>query len=144
VQVIRRGGDHLLSLIEGTLDIARIESGKLALQVAPMRFAEHAVLADLFELQARPRAWLPLRRARQPAGGGAGRRKAPAPDPINLLGNAVKFTAQGSVTLRCAMRARWRRSSDRHRPRHDRTSWSASSSPCARGSRRARAAPAWA
>jgi signal transduction histidine kinase len=35
VSVIRRGGDHLLSLIEGTLDIARIESGKLTLDVRP-------------------------------------------------------------------------------------------------------------
>jgi signal transduction histidine kinase len=59
VQVIRRGGEHLLSLIEGTLDIARIESGKLALQVAPMRFAEGMQsLAGLFELQAQPRAWI--------------------------------------------------------------------------------------
>ena len=33
VSVIRRGGDHLLSLIEGTLDIARIEGGKLTLDV---------------------------------------------------------------------------------------------------------------
>ncbi|HSM22267.1 MAG TPA: histidine kinase dimerization/phospho-acceptor domain-containing protein, partial [Rubrivivax sp.] len=31
VQVIRRGGEHLLGLIEGTLDIARIEAGKLRL-----------------------------------------------------------------------------------------------------------------
>jgi hypothetical protein len=35
VNVIRRGGEHLLSLIEGTLDIARIEAGKLTL--APSR-----------------------------------------------------------------------------------------------------------
>ncbi len=32
--VIQRGGDHLLSLIEGTLDIARIEGGKLTLETA--------------------------------------------------------------------------------------------------------------
>jgi signal transduction histidine kinase len=31
INVIRRSGDHLLSVIEGTLDIARIEGGKLAL-----------------------------------------------------------------------------------------------------------------
>ncbi len=34
------GGDHLLSLIEGTLDIARIESGKLSLDVKPVRLDE--------------------------------------------------------------------------------------------------------
>ena len=53
VHVIRRGGEHLLSLIEGTLDIARIESGKLTLDVAPMRFADGLhEMASLFELQA--------------------------------------------------------------------------------------------
>src|SRR6218665_1149453 len=53
VHVIRRGGEHLLSLIEGTLDIARIESGKLALEVTPMRFADGLrEMASLFELQA--------------------------------------------------------------------------------------------
>lgn len=102
VSVIRRGGDHLLSLIEGTLDIARIESGKLALDVRPMRFAEGlAEIARLFELQAAGRGLafrfdvvgtLPAvvradeKRLRQIL--------------INLLGNAIKFTASGTVTLR--------------------------------------------
>ncbi|MBC7938736.1 MAG: hybrid sensor histidine kinase/response regulator, partial [Chitinophagaceae bacterium] len=40
VGVIRRGGEHLLSLIEGTLDIARIEGGKLALDPQPMRLRD--------------------------------------------------------------------------------------------------------
>src|SRR6185295_4121194 len=53
VSVIRRGGDHLLSLIEGTLDIARIEGGKLTLDVKPMRFQECVQqIARMFELQA--------------------------------------------------------------------------------------------
>ncbi|MCW5234492.1 hybrid sensor histidine kinase/response regulator [Verminephrobacter eiseniae] len=102
VHVIRRGGEHLLSLIEGTLDIARIESGKLALEVTPMRFADGLrEMASLFELQAaakglafrfEPQGVLPEvvradeKRLRQIL--------------INLLGNAIKFTTQGQVTLR--------------------------------------------
>ncbi|MFN7727270.1 MAG: ATP-binding protein, partial [Rubrivivax sp.] len=102
VSVIRRGGDHLLSLIEGTLDIARIEGGKLALNVRPMRFADGlAEIAHLFELQAAGRGLqfsfeveghLPAvvradeKRLRQIL--------------INLLGNALKFTAAGRVALR--------------------------------------------
>ena len=102
VAVIRRGGEHLLSLIEGTLDIARIESGKLALQVQPMQFAAGLQeMAGMFELQAaakglafhyEPEGTLPEwvrtdeKRLRQIL--------------FNLLGNAIKFTARGSVTLR--------------------------------------------
>jgi len=102
VHVIRRGGEHLLSLIEGTLDIARIESGKLTLDVAPMRFADGLhEMASLFELQAAAKGLaftfdvqgvIPEvvraddKRLRQIL--------------INLLGNAVKFTSQGTVTLR--------------------------------------------
>ncbi|MCJ7799796.1 MAG: hybrid sensor histidine kinase/response regulator, partial [Polaromonas sp.] len=53
VSVIKRGGEHLLSLIEGTLDIARIEAGKLSLDVGPMHFADCVhEMAGMFELQA--------------------------------------------------------------------------------------------
>jgi len=102
VAVIKRGGEHLLTLIEGTLDIAHIEAGKLRLNAKPMHFAELiSELADMFELQAaekglafhfEPSGSLPEvvradeRRVRQII--------------INLLGNAIKFTAAGQVTLR--------------------------------------------
>ncbi|OYU42628.1 MAG: hypothetical protein CFE44_22940 [Burkholderiales bacterium PBB4] len=99
VHVIKRGGEHLLSLIEGTLDMAQIESGKLTLNVKPMQFASGMEeLASMFELQAEDKGlafqyevqggvpqWVRAdeRRVRQIC--------------INLLGNAIKFTAQGSV-----------------------------------------------
>ena len=102
VHVIRRGGEHLLSLIEGTLDIARIESGKLTLDVAPMRFADGLhEMAGLFELQAAAKGL-----AFQFDVQGVIPEVVRADDKrlrqilINLLGNAIKFTARGTVTLR--------------------------------------------
>ena len=102
VSVIRRSGDHLLSLIEGTLDIARIEGGKLTLDMRPLDFPGFVQeIVAMFEPQARgkgisfdyqPHGELPAsvrsdaRRLRQIL--------------INLLGNAVKFTASGGVVLR--------------------------------------------
>ncbi|MCW7541692.1 ATP-binding protein [Aquabacterium sp. A7-Y] len=102
VSVIRRGGDHLLSLIEGTLDIARIESGKLTLELKPMRFAEGLrEMVRMFELQAAGKG---LAFTYEPSG--------PVPEVVradekrvrqillNVLGNAVKFTSAGQVRLR--------------------------------------------
>jgi len=104
VQVIRRGGEHLLGLIEGTLDIARIEAGKLRLEPRPLRL--RALLDELTGLFA----------AQAAAKGLAFRVEGAAALPalvradeqrlrqilINLLGNAVKFTRAGGVTLRAA------------------------------------------
>jgi len=102
VQVIRRGGDHLLSLIEGTLDIARIESGRLALEVAPMHFAQGMEeLARLFEPQAAARG---LRFVHERSGTlpelVRADEKRLRQILINLLGNAVKFTRSGQVSFR--------------------------------------------
>jgi signal transduction histidine kinase/CheY-like chemotaxis protein/purine-cytosine permease-like protein len=102
VSVIKRGGEHLLSLIEGTLDIARIEAGKLTLNVKPMHFADCVhEMAGMFELQAAAKGLgfrfeasgnLPeLVRADE---------KRVRQIFINLLGNAIKFTVQGQVTFR--------------------------------------------
>jgi signal transduction histidine kinase/CheY-like chemotaxis protein len=102
VQVIRRGGDHLLSLIEGTLDIARIESGKLKLDVRPMRLRDSLhELAHLFELQAAAKG-IGFRAdldAKLPEGVRADDKRL-RQILINVLGNAVKFTQHGEVLLR--------------------------------------------
>ena len=102
IKVIHRGGEHLLSIIEGTLDIARIESGKLTLAIKPMAFAEGvAEMAHLFELQARAKGldfrFEPL--GKLPATVRADEKRV-RQILINLLGNAVKFTQRGQVLLR--------------------------------------------
>jgi signal transduction histidine kinase/ActR/RegA family two-component response regulator len=102
VKVIRRGGEHLLSLIEGTLDIARIEAGKLRLENKPMRFRDCVQeTARMFELQALSKG-IEFRRVLS----------EPLPEVvradekrlrqilINVLGNAVKFTHVGRVEFR--------------------------------------------
>ena len=102
VSVIRRGGEHLLSLIEGTLDIAHIESGKLTLALKPMRFEDaFADMAAMFELQALEKKLGFKYEIRGPLP-----RWVRADDKrvrqifFNLLGNAIKFTRQGGVMLR--------------------------------------------
>ena len=102
VSVIRRGGEHLLSLIEGTLDLARIESGKVSLATTTMHFREAVdQLADLFELQASAKGLRFVREfdAALPHWVRADERRL-RQILINVIGNAVKFTDRGAVTLR--------------------------------------------
>lgn len=99
IAVIRRSGEHLLSVIDGSMDIARIESGKLTLDIRAVDFSGFVQqLVSMFALQARDKglqfsfepdaAMPPVVRADE---------KRLRQVLINLLGNAVKFTRQGSV-----------------------------------------------
>jgi CheY-like chemotaxis protein len=102
VAVIRRGGDHLLSLIERTLDISRIEAGKLRLDNKPMRFRECVQeIVRLFELQAAAKG-IEFVRALSEALPEVVRadEKRLRQILINVLGNAVKFTHVGRVEFR--------------------------------------------
>ncbi|MFP5350642.1 MAG: ATP-binding protein [Gammaproteobacteria bacterium] len=106
IGVIHRSGEHLLSLIDGLLDIARIEAGKLQLDQREVRLSPFIdQIAQMFRLQAEDKG---LRFSveidgRLPAVVHAdeGRLRQIL---INLLSNAVKFTDTGSVTLRVRYR----------------------------------------
>jgi signal transduction histidine kinase/purine-cytosine permease-like protein/ActR/RegA family two-component response regulator len=103
VGVIRRGGEHLLSLIEGTLDIARIEGGKLALEPRPLRLRQTLLqIVQMFELQAMSKG---LRFEHDIEGAPelvrADERRL-TQILINVLGNAVKFTQTGRVSFRAS------------------------------------------
>jgi len=98
---MRRSGEHLANLIEGLLDISKIEAGKLEIYREEVRIGDLVQqLVAMFEQQASDKGltfhynaphWLPEavmtdeKRLRQIL--------------INLLSNAVKFTDRGSVTL---------------------------------------------
>ncbi len=102
IRVIRRSGDHLLSLIESTLDITRIEGGRMKLEVKPLHFTDFIQqIVRMFEVQAhnkglnfsyQPEEDLPLAVR-------ADKRRL-GQILINVLGNAVKYTEQGQVSFR--------------------------------------------
>ncbi|HEV2612636.1 MAG TPA: ATP-binding protein [Noviherbaspirillum sp.] len=102
VDVIRGSGEHLLSLIDGLLDIARIEAGKMRLDADELPLQEFLdQLVRMFTPQAAERglAFHFTQMGRLPAVVQADRKRV-RQILINLLGNAVKFTDSGSVTLR--------------------------------------------
>jgi signal transduction histidine kinase/CheY-like chemotaxis protein len=101
---IQRAGTHLLRLVNDALDLAKIEAGKLELQ--QVEFDLHALVADVVALMG------PVAGKRGLAfhdGIAAGVPHVVRGDPLrlrqillNLLGNAIKFTEAGHVSLHAA------------------------------------------
>jgi signal transduction histidine kinase/CheY-like chemotaxis protein len=106
IRVVRRNAEYLSGLIDGLLDISKIEAGRFDLNRNEVRLREFLdQLVDMFRLQA----------------GAKGIEFAFEPSPrlpasvytdenrlrqilINLLSNAVKFTDSGRVTMRVLYR----------------------------------------
>jgi signal transduction histidine kinase len=101
LQIINRNGSHLLSLLNDTLDLSKIEAGKLEtdiekIELGPFVMNTIALIREMAEakqltLQVSARTVLPryihtdAMRLRQVL--------------FNLLGNAIKFTEEGTVEL---------------------------------------------
>ncbi len=114
VKTIRSAGQNLLTLINDILDLSRIETGKLSIKKTPCDI--RAVFAELhniftpdleqkqltFKLDIDPdipeQLMLDEIRLRQVL--------------LNLIGNAIKFTTEGSISLKAAARSKSEQSLD--------------------------------
>jgi signal transduction histidine kinase/CheY-like chemotaxis protein len=107
IRIIRRSGEHLAGLIEGLLDISKIEAGRIDIYRDEVRLPEFLQqLVNMFRLQAEAKGidfsfvhsdrlpevvYTDERRLRQIL--------------INLLSNAIKFTPAGSVRFHLRLRS---------------------------------------
>ncbi|PSB11470.1 hybrid sensor histidine kinase/response regulator [Pleurocapsa sp. CCALA 161] len=102
LDIINRSGEHLLSLINDVLDLAKIESGKIILY--PTDFDLYALLeliAEMLALKAESKGLelIVERDPHLPQYINTDDKKL-RQVLINLLSNAIKFTHEGAVTLR--------------------------------------------
>ena len=106
INIIQRSGDYLADLIEGLLDISKIEAGKLEIRRNEMDL--HDFMAQL-ELMFRPQAeakgidFMVSRPNHYPHYVMADEKRL-RQILINLLANAIKFTHKGKVRLSLAYR----------------------------------------
>ncbi len=100
---VQANGRHLLGLINDVLDLSKIEAGQLVLTVEPYSVADMATtVLSATESLARTKG-IALGSAVPPGlstGTGDARRLTQV--LLNLVGNAIKFTDQGSVEVRAA------------------------------------------
>jgi len=106
IGIINRSGEHLLRLINDVLEIAKIEAGKLQLQIAPFDLGNMVRdVIDMMQVRAGEKGLQLLFDIdsdfpRFIQGDEARLRQI----LVNLVGNAVKFTKQGGATIRLGAR----------------------------------------
>jgi hypothetical protein len=101
LDIIERSGNHLLTLINDILDLAKIEAGRLDLYHEPFNLDEFLNgLIDIFKVQASRQdveiIYNPIGTIPKLVYGDAKRLRQIL---YNLMGNAVKFTDEGTVKL---------------------------------------------
>jgi signal transduction histidine kinase len=98
---LQANGKHLLNLINDVLDLSKIEAGQLTLDLGDYSLKDvvHTVVTAVEPLATSKSLALTADFGTDlPAGHGDGRRLAQV--LLNLVGNAIKFTDQGQVTIK--------------------------------------------
>ncbi|MDD5332559.1 MAG: PAS domain S-box protein [Rhodoferax sp.] len=106
LDIINRSGEHLLTLINDVLEMAKIEAGRVQVERAPFDLGSLVRdVTDMMHVRAQEKGLqLVIDQSSQfprYIRGDEGRVRQVL---INLLGNAVKFTRQGGVTVRFGLK----------------------------------------
>ncbi|MBF0628877.1 MAG: CHASE domain-containing protein [Magnetococcales bacterium] len=101
VGVFRRAGDNLLDLINDILDLSKVEAGRMELDHAPFQLGETLQrIMDIMGMRAREKGvGLTLYVAPDLPDRLMGDAKRLRQVLINLIGNAIKFTPAGEISL---------------------------------------------
>ncbi len=107
VKVIRRSAEHLSGLIDGLLDISKIEAGRLELARDEIRLGDFLdQLVEMFRIQAEAKGLaFHFTRPHKLPEVVATDEKRLRQVLVNLLSNAIKFTEKGDVTFDVGMRS---------------------------------------
>jgi PAS domain S-box-containing protein len=110
LQRVLDNGKHLLTLINDILDLAKVEAGRMVVELSAVSVRD-LVTEVMQQLEGQVRSPQVRLHAKLPANAAplmtdAGKLKQVL---FNLVGNALKFTAQGSVTVRIDVSAQTRR-----------------------------------
>jgi signal transduction histidine kinase len=100
---LQANGKHLLGLINDVLDLSKIEAGQLTLSLDEYSLSDvvHGVVSAVEPLAAEKRLAFKAEVAPDlPTGHGDGRRLSQV--LLNLVGNAIKFTDKGEVTIKAS------------------------------------------
>lgn len=106
LNVVRQSGEHLLSLIDDILDLARIDSGHFQLDIGDISLSTFLrVICDIIGIRTREKAIkFEFELAHDLPTGIRGDERRLRQVLLNLLANAVKFTDLGKVVLRVVRR----------------------------------------
>ncbi|MEP6538758.1 MAG: PAS domain S-box protein, partial [Bryobacteraceae bacterium] len=108
LEVIGRSGEHLMTLLDGVLNMSKIEAGRIELH--PVAFNLPNLLTDLEGMYRSKAEAKGLRFEMLVDGESVPYVRADEPKLrqmlMNLLGNAVKFTRTGQITLHIALNQR--------------------------------------
>jgi len=102
LNVIEQSGHHLLSLINDVLDLAKVESGKIELYKTSFNLSSLiSDVSEIIKIRAQQKGIdFYLKSTDESPNGVQGDERRLRQILLNLLGNAIKFTVQGSITLK--------------------------------------------
>ncbi|WP_159821344.1 ATP-binding protein [Colwellia sp. 20A7] len=105
--IVKRNGEHLADLIEGLLEISKIEAGRVTLQRDEFNLkAILQQLVDMFQMQASQKGikFHYITQESVPDYVAADKQRF-RQILINLISNAIKYTTQGSITFEVSYRS---------------------------------------